>query len=59
MAYATKDGQGFGNGNIRIFYNSGSLKAATRELVSQVQCGYRRENLKTELRRRRNKLKGN
>jgi hypothetical protein len=42
MVCATKDGQGFGNGNIWIFYNSGSLKAAARELVSQVQCGYSR-----------------
>jgi hypothetical protein len=31
MVYATKDGQGFGNGSIRFFYNSGSLKTAARE----------------------------
>jgi hypothetical protein len=33
MANATENGQGFGNGSIRIFFNSGSLKATARELV--------------------------
>jgi hypothetical protein len=31
MAYITENGQGFGNWNIRIFYNSCLVKAAARE----------------------------
>jgi hypothetical protein len=30
MAYATVNRQGFGNWNIKIFYNSSSLKAAAK-----------------------------